>query len=180
MMLIGSYFFPYMFFFIIKTLECGVKLEIIHKITLKDTCTRPRKYEKADQKNSELLSRNARSEMRNWKWRLDRARKQRIPAPLFGSKSDENSDFEGVKQEEFDALRNGDFYYDYGSEFYSAGETKNLCYSRVNSEWRAVQCYTTHVQRNERSCSDVGPLRWSFGNFHGCSRGNIIWLGVQS
>ena len=24
----------------------------------------------------------------------------------------------------------------------------------------------------------VGPLRWSFGNFHGCSRGNIIWLGV--
>ena len=28
-----------MFFFIIKTLECGVKLEIIHKITLKDTCT---------------------------------------------------------------------------------------------------------------------------------------------
>ena len=53
-MLIGSYFFPYMFFFIIKTLECGVKLEIIHKITLKDTCTRPRKYEKADQKNSEL------------------------------------------------------------------------------------------------------------------------------
>ena len=53
-----------MFFFIIKTLECGVKLEIIHKITLKDTCTRPRKYEKADPKNSELLSRNARSEMR--------------------------------------------------------------------------------------------------------------------
>ena len=65
MMLIGSYFFPlYVFFFIIKTLEYGVKLEIIHKITLKDTCTRPRKYEKADQKNSELLSRNARSEMR--------------------------------------------------------------------------------------------------------------------
>ena len=54
-----------MFFFIIKTLECGVKLEIIHKITLKDTCTRPRKYEKADQKNSELLSRNARSEIEN-------------------------------------------------------------------------------------------------------------------
>ena len=25
----------------------------------------------------------------------------------------------------------------------------------------------------------VRPLRWSFGNFHGCSRGNIIWLGVQ-
>ena len=95
--------------------------------------------------------------MRIEKWRLDRARKQRIPAPLFGSKSDENSDFEGVKQEEFDALRNGDFYYDYGSEFYSAGETKNLCYSRVNSEWRAVQCYTNHlhVQRNERSCSDL-------------------------
>ena len=82
-------------------------------------------------------------------------RKQRIPAPLFGSKSDENSDFEGVKQEEFDALKNGDFYYDYGSEFYSARETKNLCYSRVNSEWRAVQCYTNDVQRNERSCSDL-------------------------
>ena len=91
----------------------------------------------------------------SWKWRLDRARKQRIPAPLFGSKSDENSDFEGVKQEEFDALKNGDFYYDYGSEFYPAGETKNLCYSRVNSEWRAVQCYTNDVQRNERSCSDL-------------------------
>ena len=146
MMLIGSYFFPYMFLFIIKTLECGVKLEIIHKITLKDTCTRPRKYEKADQNNSELLSRNARSEMRVEKWRLDRAKKQRIPAPLFGSKSDENSDFEGEKQEEFDALRNGDFYYDYGLEFYSAGEMKNLCYFRVNSEWRAVQCYTNHVQ----------------------------------
>ena len=63
--------------------------------------------------------------------------------------------FEGVKQEEFDALKNGDFYCDYGSEFYSAGETKNLCYSRVNSEWRAVQCYTNDVQRNERSCSDL-------------------------
>ena len=55
-------FFPLYVFFIIKTLECGVKLKIIHKITLKDTCTRPRKYEKVDQKNSELLSRNARSE----------------------------------------------------------------------------------------------------------------------
>ena len=57
-------FFPFYVFFNHKTLDCGVKLEIIHKITLKDTCTRPRKYEKVDQENSELLSRNARSEMR--------------------------------------------------------------------------------------------------------------------
>ena len=32
---------------------------------------------------------------------------------------------------------------------------EKLCYSRVNSEWRAVQCYTNHVQCNERSCSDL-------------------------
>ena len=98
---------------------------------------------------------------------------------FFGSKSDENSDFEGVKQEEFDALRNGDFYYDHGSEFYSAGETKNLCYSRVNSE--CVQYSATQIMYNATrgyAVIYVGPLRWSFGNFHGCSRGNIIWLGV--
>ena len=115
----------------------------------------------------------------SWKWRLDRARKQRIPAPLFGSKSDENSDFEGVKQEEFDALKNGDFYYDYGSEFYSAGETKNLC--TPESILNGVQYSATQMMYNATSGHAViyvGPLRWSFGNFHGCSRGNIIWLGV--
>ena len=45
--------------------------------------------------NSSL--RNARSEMRVENGVLIERRKQRIPAPLFGSKSDENSDFEGVK-----------------------------------------------------------------------------------
>ena len=119
-----------------KTLDYGEKLEIIHKITFKDTCTRPRKCEKAYPENSELLSRNARSK-RPVENGVLIERKWRISAPLFGSKSDENSDFEGVKQKEFDTLRNGDFYYDYGSEFYDVDEMKNLYYSRVNS---AVQC----------------------------------------
>ena len=51
---------------------------------------------KAYPENSELLSRNARGERRVENGVLIE-RKRRISAPLFGSKSDENSDFEGVK-----------------------------------------------------------------------------------
>ena len=44
-----------------------------------------------------------------------------------------------------------------------------------------VQYSATQIMYNATSGHAViyvGPLRWSFGNFHGCSRGNIIWLGV--
>ena len=43
--------------------------------------------------------------------------------------------------------------------------------------WMA--CSTVlHKSTSGHAVIYVGPLRWSFGNFHGCSRGNIIWLGV--
>ena len=101
-------------------------------------------------------------------------RKQRISAPLFGSKYDENSDVEGVKQEEFDALRNGHSEQAYGSEFYYAGVTKNSCHSRLNLE---SQCSATPITYNEQHAMNVYVE--ASGDFYGCSQGNIIWLGVK-
>ena len=56
-------------------------------------------------------------------------------------------------------------------------------YVTPESILNGVQYSATQLMYNATSghaVTYVGPLRWSFGNFHGCSRGNIIWLGVQS
>ena len=55
-------------------------------------------------------------------------------------------------------------------------------YVTPESILNGVQYSATQIMYNATSGHAViyvGPLRWSFGNFHGCSRGNIIWLGVQ-
>ena len=124
-------YFSLLIFLSQKHLIVEYKLDIIHKITLKDTCTYPskkvqnrpsRKFRnyfletllaKPPEKNDVFIKRYT----------------MMISAPLFDCDSDKNFDVEGVKQE-FDALRNGHFDYDCGSEFYFAGEIENSCYSK--------------------------------------------------
>ena len=55
-----------------------------------------------------------------------------------------------MKQEEFDALRNGHVENDYVSEFYYAGEMENSCQSRLNWESHAVQCSATRITYNKQ------------------------------
>ena len=172
MLIGGSNVFPHRFFFIIKTLDYGEKLEIIHKITLKDTCTRPRKCEKADPENLELLSRNARSENG-----VLIERKRRISASLFGSKSDENSDFEGVKQEEFWYPEKWWFLLRLWFVILWCWRDEKLIL--LPSQFWIACSAVLATRTSGHAMIDVGPIRWSFGNFHGCSQGNIIWLGVQ-
>ena len=82
-----------------------------------------------------------------------------------------------MKEEEFDALRNGHFGNDYISEFYYAGEMENSCQSRLNSESHAVQCSATWITYNKQHAMNV--YAEASGDFHGCSQGNIIWLGMK-
>ena len=77
----------------------------------------------------ELLSRNTLSKTSRKYDIFNQRHTRTISALKFDWESDENFDVEGVKQEEFDALRNDYFDYDRGSEFYFAGKMQNSCYN---------------------------------------------------